>query len=103
MLFKGIICLNFGVELKENGKSYCFNAKTEKWHPPSKTEGLQLLRQSTTFLSMKLKNKIIIIIFAGSICAAVEFFGIKFTRIFQPQADIWCVKLQYKLLMIGKN
>lgn len=68
-----------------------------------KTEGLQLLRQSTKFLSMKLKNKIIIIIFAGSICAAVEFFGIKFTRVFQPQADIWCVKLQYKLLMIGKN
>lgn len=49
----------------------------------TKTEGLQLLRQSTTFLSMKLKNKIIIIIFAGSICAAVEFFGIKFTSLRQ--------------------
>lgn len=48
---------------------------------------------------MKLKKQGL---FSGSICAAVELFRLKFSTVFQPQADIQCVKFQSKLLMIGK-
>lgn len=105
ILFKGIICLNFQVEFKENGECYWSNAKAfQFWNSTSSLrslEGLQLLRHNIRFFKQwNLKKKKGL--FSGSICAAVELFRLRFSRVFQPQADIQCVKFQSKLLMIGK-